>query len=155
VRGVALLVTAILLQAGCSAASSDPPLQASLSPVDARPSPAGPRLAGGVKPAASLSPEELRLIPLECRYADLRIGAGPLTDATTGERSMVFEVRNVGSTPCALFGYPRLRLLAKDGDLRPSISYTVRRTRVVVSRRSRSSGPGGRRTSRSASTGVI
>lgn len=118
-RGVALLVTAILLQAGCSAASSDPPLQASLSPVDAGPSPAGPRPAGGVKPAASLSPEELRLIPLECRYADLRIGAGPLTDATTGERSMVFEVRNVGSTPCALFGYPRLRLLAKDGDLLP------------------------------------
>jgi hypothetical protein len=32
---------------------------------------------------------------------------------------MVFEVRNVGSTPCALFGYPRLRLLAKDGGLLP------------------------------------
>jgi hypothetical protein len=29
------------------------------------------------------------------------------------------SLRNVGSTPCALFGYPRLRLLAKDGGLLP------------------------------------
>jgi Domain of unknown function (DUF4232) len=115
----ALLVTAVLLQAGCSAASSDPPLRASLSPVAAGPSPAASRSAQRVEPAPSPSPERLRLIPLECRYADLRIGAGPWTDAATGERSMVFAVRNVGSTPCALFGYPRLRLLAKDGDLLP------------------------------------
>lgn len=72
--------------------------------------------------------------PPACRADDVRAMPGPSVSPATGEVAATYTIENVSTTPCTLFGIPKITLLAADGTVLP-LWYTHKPTQYVPAQR--------------------